>query len=198
MRDHCHILGTYRGAAHNRCNLMYRINPTSWKLPVVIHNLKGYDGHIIINAITDAYKSIRIIPTNMEKYMAFSIDQLQFIDSLQFTMKSLDSLVKTLDEKDFVHTAMEFKDGEELNLMKKKGIFPYDYFNDINRLDEMQLPNRRHFYSKLENKRCSLRVSLFSYNYFIYSVVFRYFIDNITICFTMLTRRVMEKFMFLF
>ena len=47
VRDHCHILGSYRGAAYNKCNLMYRISKSGWKLPVVIHNLKGYGGHFI-------------------------------------------------------------------------------------------------------------------------------------------------------
>ena len=46
VRGHCHITGNYRGAAHNECNLNYGIKPKSWKLPVVIHNLKGYDGHL--------------------------------------------------------------------------------------------------------------------------------------------------------
>ena len=45
VRDHCYITGAYRGAAHSACNLNYRINTNSWKLPVVMHNLKGYDGH---------------------------------------------------------------------------------------------------------------------------------------------------------
>ena len=48
VRDHCHITGNYRGAAHNECNLMYGISKTGWKLPVVIHNLKGYDGHLLL------------------------------------------------------------------------------------------------------------------------------------------------------
>ena len=38
VRDHCHITGIYRGAAHSVCNLQYRLNPKSWKLPVVMHN----------------------------------------------------------------------------------------------------------------------------------------------------------------
>ena len=45
VRDQCHIVGGYRGAAHSECNLMYRISKSGWKLPVVIHILKGYDGH---------------------------------------------------------------------------------------------------------------------------------------------------------
>ena len=41
VRDHCHITGKFRGAAHNTCNLNYRINPKQWKLPIVFHNLRG-------------------------------------------------------------------------------------------------------------------------------------------------------------
>ena len=44
------ILGSTCGAAHGACNLNYRITPKSWKVPVVIHNLKGYGGHLIVKA----------------------------------------------------------------------------------------------------------------------------------------------------
>ena len=44
VRGHCQFTGVYRGVAHNACNLNYRISPKSWKLPVVIHTLKG--GHL--------------------------------------------------------------------------------------------------------------------------------------------------------
>ena len=51
VQDHYHITGNYRGAAHNECNLMYRISKTGWKQPVIIHNLKGYEGHLIVKAL---------------------------------------------------------------------------------------------------------------------------------------------------
>ena len=42
--DHCHISGKYRGIARNNCNLNYsRIDPDKVVIPVVLHNLKGYD-----------------------------------------------------------------------------------------------------------------------------------------------------------
>ena len=43
-RDHCHITGKFRGAAHKKCNLKLRIPR---KLPIIFHNLQGYDRHII-------------------------------------------------------------------------------------------------------------------------------------------------------
>ena len=45
VRDHCHISGTFRGAAHFSCNANLKI---SKKVPIVFHNLRGYDSHLII------------------------------------------------------------------------------------------------------------------------------------------------------
>ena len=47
VQGHCYITGNYRGVAHE-CNLMYRISKPGWEVPVVIHNLKGYDGHPLL------------------------------------------------------------------------------------------------------------------------------------------------------
>ena len=45
VRDHCHYSGKYRGAAHNICNLRYKISKED---PVVFHNGCTYDYHFII------------------------------------------------------------------------------------------------------------------------------------------------------
>ena len=45
VTDHCHYTGKYRGAAHNKCNLKYE-KPSF--IPVVFHNLSGYDSHLFI------------------------------------------------------------------------------------------------------------------------------------------------------
>ena len=52
VRDHCHITGEYRGAAHNACNLKLRLNPKTTSIPVVFHNLRGYDSHLLMQAIS--------------------------------------------------------------------------------------------------------------------------------------------------
>ena len=65
VRDHCHILGHYRGPAHNSCNLNYNIKPKLWKLPVFFHNLRGYDSHLIIKHLNESHGKIRAIPNNM-------------------------------------------------------------------------------------------------------------------------------------
>ena len=43
VRDHCHYTGLYRGPAHSLCNVRYKI-PSY--IPVVFHNLSGYDAHL--------------------------------------------------------------------------------------------------------------------------------------------------------
>ena len=48
VRDHCHITGKYRGAAHACCNLNYQL-PSFY--PVILHNLSGYDAHLFIKTL---------------------------------------------------------------------------------------------------------------------------------------------------
>ena len=51
VRDHCHITGKYRGSAHQECNLKLRIKPENLKIPIIFHNLRGYDSHFIMQQI---------------------------------------------------------------------------------------------------------------------------------------------------
>ena len=51
VRDHCHITGKFRGSAHQECNLKLRIKPENLKIPVMFHNLRGYDSHFIMQQI---------------------------------------------------------------------------------------------------------------------------------------------------
>ena len=56
VRDHCHITGKFRGSAHQECNLKLRIKPEDIKTPVIFHNLRGYDGHFIMQQIGEIAK----------------------------------------------------------------------------------------------------------------------------------------------
>ena len=101
VRDHCHITGKFRDSAHQECNLKLRIKPENLKIPVIFHNLRGYESHFIIfimqqiGGIAKKYAytnkegdkqdlNINAIPNNIEKYMAFMLgNHLTFIDSFQ-------------------------------------------------------------------------------------------------------------------
>ena len=127
VRDHCHVTGKYRGSAHASCNLSYRL---THKIYVIFHNLRGYDSHLIMQEIGKFNKDINVIPNNMEKYMAFMIGNLIFTDSFQFMNQSLSNLANNLPKDGFYHTENEFG-SNNLELMTKKGIYPYDYMDDL-------------------------------------------------------------------
>ena len=60
VRDHDHLTGKYRGAAHSKCNLTLRIDPYHTPIPIFFHNLKNYDSHHIISAIGRTEKKVTI------------------------------------------------------------------------------------------------------------------------------------------
>ena len=168
VRDHCHITGKYRGSAHQECNLKLRIKPEEIKIPVIFHNLRGYDSHFIMQEIgaivkNHAYKNkkgedkqmnINAIPNNMEKYMAFMLgNHLTFIDSFQFMSTSLETLVNNMPKESFKYTSEVFE-GKEFDLMIRKGVYPYDYMDSFDKFNE-KLPSKEEFYSLLNDEHIS-------------------------------------------
>ena len=114
VRDHCHISGKYSGAAHWNCNINMKVTK---KVPVIFHNLKGYDSHLIFKELSRFNVKVSVIPSRLEKYMAFTINKnLVFIDSMQLMNCSLDKLVINLNGKDFKYLSEEFS-GEQLELV---------------------------------------------------------------------------------
>ena len=51
VRDDCHFTGQFRGVAHQQCNLNYKITKKKYKLPIIFHNLRGHDAHLILQKI---------------------------------------------------------------------------------------------------------------------------------------------------
>ena len=68
VRDHCHITGKFRGAAQWGCNINLQLTK---KVPVIFHNLRGYDSHLIFDELNKFDVKIDVIPNRLEKYMAF-------------------------------------------------------------------------------------------------------------------------------
>ena len=169
VRDHCHFTGQYRGAAHNSCNLQCK-KPLI--LPVIFHNLQGYDAHLFIKQLSGLKGELNCIPSTEEKYISFSkkikVDEyrsrktgemvtlnfeLRFIDSFKFLQTSLANLVGNLQPDDFQNTKEIMKDNIEL--LTRKGVYPYDYVSSLEKLTETQLPTKEKFYSKLNDEDIS-------------------------------------------
>ena len=138
VRDHCHVTGKFRGAAHSKCNLNYKL---TYKIPVVFHNLRGYDSHLIMQEIGGFGLEVNVIPNNMEKYMSFSLGK-------QFMASSLEALAVNLSQEYFKLVGQRWK-GEDFELVTKKGIFPYEYLDSINKSNVKKLPSKDEFYSTL-------------------------------------------------
>ena len=161
VRDHCHVTGKYRGSAHQTCNLKLQISAEKIKIPVIFHNLKGYDSHFIINELGELIKkgkeiSINVIAQNAEKYMAFYINKhLSFIDSFAFMSSSLEKLASNLSDEGFIYTKKYFTDPVQFRLMKKKGVYPYDYMDSFSKFNDTELPKREEFYSLLTDENIS-------------------------------------------
>ena len=165
VRDHCHFTGKYRGAAHNKCNLMCR-KPRI--LPVIFHNLQGYDAHLFIKQLASLPGDLQCIPSTEEKYISFSKHikvgeykdvsgfikpinfEIRFIDSFKFLQTSLANLVSNLQPDDFHNTKKIFK--KNTNLLTRKRVYPYDYVSSLEKLSETNLPPKEEFYSKLNDE----------------------------------------------
>ena len=169
VRDHCHYTGKYRGALHSKCNLKLKKTRT---IPVFAHNLTGYDSHLFVKRLADTQGNVSCIPRNEEKYITFTkmvlvdtvkksddegnekevnvYSNLKFIDTNNFMQTSLEKLVKNMKKKDFHHTSKYFT-GEKLDLMLRKGIYPYEYMDGVEKLAETELPAREKFNSVLNS-----------------------------------------------
>ena len=113
---------------------------------------------------------ISVIAQNSEKFITFTVDNLEFKDSFSFLSSSLDKLVKLTkyegnDKRDEWQNGFTFSkksiyvnddaspearelSGNDLDLLTDKGVYPYDYFTDFNKFNQTSLPKIEDFYSK--------------------------------------------------
>ena len=206
VRDHCRYTGKCRGAAHNICNLRYKIPK---EIPVIFHNGSTYDYHFIIKELVKEFEgNFECLGENTEKYITFSVPikkkienkdieityKIKFIDSYRFMSIPLSKLIDNLSEGihknkcldcesalDYIKTKNEKlilkcfncksyyeKDfnkelikrftstyefcNRNLNkfiLLLRKGVYPYEYMDNWETVDQTSLPNKESFYSNL-------------------------------------------------
>ena len=164
VRDRCHYSGLYRGAAHSSCNLQYKI-PSY--IPVVFHNLPGYDAHLFIKELAKYTTDIGVIAKNTEDYIFFSIKievnkyinkngnkrvkemELRFIDSIKFVSSSFDSLVNNLAKRGDKFFGFETYNNHQREFLIRKRIYPYEYMDSWDKFKEKSLPSIERFHSSL-------------------------------------------------
>jgi hypothetical protein len=168
VRDHCHITGKFRGAAHQSCNLNAR---TSLKIPVFFHNGSGYDFKHFIRKLYKIDRNIKIISQTEEKYFSIAVKveetniQFEFKDSLKFLLKSIDKSAKVLYDKDnagienFKNLTSYFKNHPNYikELLVQKGVFPYSYLDSFDKLESTEYPNYESFYDNLKDRNIEIK-----------------------------------------
>ena len=113
-------------------------------MPVVFDNLRGYDAQHLMQVMSQQRKEVKCV-ANMEKHITFSVGGLRFIDSLKFMQESANLLVHR-----FKYTHAHNKNLRKL--LRQKGVYPYEYTHSWGRFDEKKLPDKKKFYSKLNDE----------------------------------------------
>ena len=149
VRDHDHTKpkNNYRGAAHKSCNINYFERRK--KVPVICHNLKGYDLHLFIINLVKSTEDMQVIPETIEKFKAVMTEKFIFLDSFAFLSSSLEKLVHSLKmngNSSFSRLKAEFPEYHEE--LTQKGIYFYDHASSYNIFYESSIPAREMFYNK--------------------------------------------------
>ena len=170
VREHDHLNGKFRGAACVDCNSKLKVRKNV--LPVICHNFKNYDSHLLCENGLGKMKDwkLNIIPNSSEKYVAIMASypictrnektvymNIEFKDSCLFLQESLESLAKNLQDCQLVNAKKCLPENACLDLVSAKGIFPYEFLDCIEKLDEKELPPREMFYDNLNKEECSER-----------------------------------------
>ncbi|KAL4122938.1 hypothetical protein QTP88_015179 [Uroleucon formosanum] len=150
---HCHLSGKYRQALCHMCNQKLQ---TPVFVPCFLHNLSNYDAHFIVTELGYDTQRITVIPNSEEKFISFSKYvsnnfTIKFIDTCRFMTSSLSSLAKNLITpglENFRETAKVFAE-DDMPLVTRKEVYPYEYMDSWERLKETRLPRKRDFYSTL-------------------------------------------------
>lgn len=149
VRHHNHNTGHFHSTICNKCNIQIKDKP---KIPVFFHKL-NYDKNVFFKSLVyyDKIKEVNILPDNLENYKSFSVGRLHFIDSVRFLNSSLAELISNLPENNMpLLKHLANGNDEKLEYIKRKGYFPYEWFDCI---DKLKSPitelKREHFNNKL-------------------------------------------------
>ena len=142
------------GYAHNECNLKYKFKKDNingdYIINIFAHNSQNFDQSFLIKALQNLDNKIPFscLPRNSNKLISIQIANFIFKDTYLFLNKSLDYLTKTINDEDRLSLKQEFGE-ENYKLLTKKGIYPYDYFDNIKKYKENKLPIKSEFFNRI-------------------------------------------------
>ena len=150
VKDHCHISGVFRGAAHSSCNLKMQQNK---KINIFMHNASGYDNHFVVKSIEHycQVQNIDVVANTKEKFVQISTPKMVFRDSFSHLNSSLDDLVRNLRSKgDHLFPLLRemFREDDKFQACLQKMIYPYMYMDSFKKFDE-KIPGPDKFYNDL-------------------------------------------------
>ena len=173
VRDHCHVSGKFRGPAHPQCNLEYKLTKD---VTVGFHNLRRYDGHLIMQRMAELCEEmndieLEVVPKSVDDFLSFSVKvfkqkrkadgtpfksfyRIRFIDTCQFLLSGLDTLVANLEDADFKAMKERFNP-TEMEVLTRKLTYPYDYMDDWPRFEETTLPKKDDYFNILTDSDIS-------------------------------------------
>ncbi|XP_071644513.1 uncharacterized protein [Temnothorax longispinosus] len=165
LATHCHVCGKSFQPEDKR-------NLNVYAIPVFFHNLSGYDAHFVVEKIANDFEGgVDLLPLTKESYISFSKTvketqtdggwdryvKLRFVDSYKFLAASIETLASYLNKDKLRITRSEYADlsAEDLDLLTRKGVFPYEYVDGADKLRDTELPPREAFYSSLTDETAS-------------------------------------------
>ena len=124
VRDHGLVAGKYRGSAHWSCNAKLKLTKN---VPVIFHNLRGYDSHLIMQEIDKFHVKLNVIP-----------------NLLQLTITCY------INNNDFKYL-LEEPSGDFLNLVKQEGVYPFEYMASFEKFSGNELSDKYDLFSSLKD-----------------------------------------------
>ena len=146
VRDHDHLNGKLRGYAHNKCNLQAKDN----FVPIYALNCTNYDNHLFITKLAK-WVRLKVLKKSDENYICINMGHAKALDMFRFFHPlSLNAISKTLSDKEYLTL-------NKHGLERRKGIFPYEWFDSMDQLNNTQLPPKEAFCFKLKQNSITVK-----------------------------------------
>ena len=138
VKHHNHNTGKYNSALCNNCNIQIK---DKVKTAVIFHNF-NYGKNISFTSLVEWYEkkekvNVSILPNSEQNFKSFNVGKLNYIDSMAFMASGLAKSLENVPDDKKLFLMHLSKSEEDFELMKQKGQFPYEWFDDI---EKFKLP----------------------------------------------------------